>query len=66
MKAMRQPGSCITAEKFAQLIMELEELKDAMRSIGTDRDTEKEAIQSLRQQLRRNRRDSHEGCELEI
>eukprot|EP00435_Cladocopium_sp_Y103_P064140 s63_g25.t1 len=55
-KAMRQPGSCISPEKFAQLIMELEELKDQMRSIGSDRDNEKEAINSLRQQLRRNRR----------
>lgn len=55
-KAMRQPGSCISPEKFAQLIMELEELKDQMRSIGTDRDSEKEAINSLRHQLRRNRR----------
>eukprot|EP00913_Durusdinium_trenchii_P028949 g27143.t1 len=55
-KSMRQPASCITPEKFAQLIMELEELKDQMRSIGSDRDHEKEAINSLRQQLRRNRR----------
>ncbi|CAJ1362437.1 unnamed protein product [Effrenium voratum] len=54
--SQRQPGSCISPEKFAQLIMELEELRDQMKWIGTDRDSEKEAINSLRLQLTRNRR----------
>jgi len=55
-KAKRETTGCISPEKFAQLIIELEELRDQMNGIGSEKDNEKELIHSLRQQLSRNRR----------
>mmetsp|Transcript_32179 Transcript_32179/g.67288 ORF Transcript_32179/g.67288 Transcript_32179/m.67288 type:complete len:316 (-) Transcript_32179:47-994(-) len=55
-KAKREQTGCISPEKFAQLIIELEELRDQMNLIGTEKDNEKELIHSLKQQLSRNRR----------
>lgn len=55
-KAKREQTGCISPEKFSQLIIELEELRDQMNLIGTEKDNEKELIHSLKQQLSRNRR----------
>jgi len=56
-KAKRESTGCISPEKFAQLIVELEELRDKMGNLGSAKDSEKDnAIDNLKLQLGQNRR----------
>mmetsp|Transcript_59903 Transcript_59903/g.106548 ORF Transcript_59903/g.106548 Transcript_59903/m.106548 type:complete len:522 (-) Transcript_59903:122-1687(-) len=55
-KAKREATGCISPEKFAQLIVELEELRDKLGNIGTSKDSDKDALDALKLKLGQNRR----------
>eukprot|EP00931_Biecheleriopsis_adriatica_P102669 TRINITY_DN7760_c0_g1_i2.p1 TRINITY_DN7760_c0_g1~~TRINITY_DN7760_c0_g1_i2.p1 ORF type:complete len:553 (+),score=149.71 TRINITY_DN7760_c0_g1_i2:158-1660(+) len=55
-KAKRETTGCISPEKFAQLIAELEETRDKMTNLGSERADERDLIDSLKLQLGQNRR----------
>lgn len=55
-KAKRDAAGCISPEKFAQLIEELEEMRDKLIRLGHEKDMEKEQNTKLKGKLQQNQR----------
>lgn len=56
LKAKRDAAQSVSPEKFAQLVAELEDMRDKMSALGRQYDSEKTNSLSLRQKLDKNQR----------